>query len=54
MDFLNHEQFDNYHLSVEEFQIIGFNDDSMTIFISESIQNDIGQWNTLVEEDIQY
>lgn len=53
MDFLNCKQFDNYHLATEEFQLISFVDDSLTMYIAEAIQNDIGQWKDLVEEDIK-
>ena len=53
MDFLNYKQFDNYHLATEEFQLIDFVNGSLTMYIVEAIQNDIGQWKDLVEEDIK-
>ena len=53
-DNVNQEEYlDAIHVSLEEFQIIFFENDLTTMFISESIQNDIGKWTTLVEEDIQ-
>ena len=41
------------NISVEEFNQIYFEEGQINLFVSVSLQNDIGKFNILVEENIQ-